>query len=235
VRDRPAAPRQRRNAAGIAVAGLLLAGAAQAQWSVSIAAESDYRFRGVSLGGGQPSLRLGANFDGAGGWYAGASATQSQFGQGERYAQWLGYAGYVRPIAAAANLELGAIGTHFAGNGRYDFAEAYAGLLFERWSLRLNYSPRYFGRPVPAAYLDASGRLPLDDSTRLFGHAGLLAPLAGGAEASRLRTDVQLGLGRVWRDLDLTIAWSTVTRGGPFPAAYAARRSGWVAGASWFF
>lgn len=224
-------------AAALAFA-LVLPLAAQAQWSGSIGADSDYRFRGVPLGGSRPTLRLSANYDAPGGWYGGASVSQARIVAGDRYTQLQGYAGRVRPLGSAA-LDLGLTGWSYVGEHRYDFGEAYAGLLFERASLRLNYSPRYFGWNVQTAYLDASAQVPLRDSLRLLAHAGVLLPLThldvAFPHANRTRADVRAGIGWAVRDLDLSLAWASVTRGGPPPTNPSARRSGWAIAGTWYF
>jgi uncharacterized protein (TIGR02001 family) len=221
------------------MAGLLLPVVAAAQFSASASVESDYRFRGVSLSASRPSLRLSGNFDSPSGAYAGVSVTQAEVSQGDRYAQWLGYAGYSMPASAGKTVELGATYSHFAGSGRYDFAEAYAGLLSAHWSLRLNFSPDYFGRHVQTAYAEANGQVQLSDAVRLFGHVGLLAPLAGGdpavPDANRPRADLRVGAGWAMRDIDVQLAWTTASRGGPFPAGYGQRRSAWTIGATYSF
>jgi uncharacterized protein (TIGR02001 family) len=217
---------------------LVLPVAAQAQWSGSLGADSDYRFRGVPLGGSRPTLRASANYDGAGGWYGGASATQAQLVAGDRYTQVLGYAGVVRPLAGGA-LDLGLTGWSFIGEHRYDFAEAYAGLLFDPVTVRLNYSPQYFGWHVQTAYLDASAQVPLGAGLRLLVHAGLLVPLTRLAapfpQGNRARTDVRTGIGWALRDVDLSLAWASVTRGGPPPAGTPDQRNGWALAATWYF
>jgi uncharacterized protein (TIGR02001 family) len=228
-----------RGRAAACAAALLLSHGAQAQWSGSASAESDYRFRGVSLSGSKPSVRLSANLDTRAGWYAGASAIQSEVSEGGRYGQVAAYAGYAMPIGGGSGLDFGGTYSHFAGNRQYDFAEAYAGLLSRRWSLRVNYSPDYFGRHVQTAYLDASGHVPLGDVVRLFGHLGLLAPLErvqpDVGEGNRARADVRVGIGWAPGDVDLQLAWTSVSRGGPFPAAYAQRRSALLFSASYSF
>jgi uncharacterized protein (TIGR02001 family) len=225
--------------AACAVAGLLVSPAAWAQFSGSVGIDSDYRFRGVPLGGSKPSVRLSGNFDAASGWYAGASATQAQVKQGERYAQLVGYAGVVTPAFAGRSWDFGASYAHFTGSAHYDFAEAYAGIVSQRWSLRLNYSPDYFGRHVQTAYLDASGHLQLNDVARLFAHVGVLAPLAGrelgSTDANRTRADVRVGAAWTVGDLDLQVAWTAASPGGPFPAPSPHRRSGWLFSAAYSF
>jgi uncharacterized protein (TIGR02001 family) len=237
---RAAAPpaRRRRTAAALGTIALWLSCGAQAQWSGSATLESDYRFRGVSLSGRTPSVRLAVNYDAPRGWYAGAAATQSQVTPGERYAQLLGYAGYVMPLAHAS-LDLGATTSVFIGERRYDFSEASAGLLFQSGALRLNWSPDYFGRHVQTIYADASADVPLQAGLRLIGHAGVLVPLTTTVSpvpnVNRARGDVRAGIGWSRRELDLNLAWSAASRGGPPPAGSAQRRGGWVLSAAWFF
>jgi uncharacterized protein (TIGR02001 family) len=227
-------------AAALAFAfALVLPAAAQAQWSGSVGVDSDYRFRGVPLGGSKPTLRASANYDAPGGWYGGASATQARIVAGDRYTQLLGYAGYVRPLGAGA-LDLGLTGWWFVAEHRYDFAEAYAALLFDPVSLRLNYSPRYFGWPVQTAYVDASAQIPLAGGLRLLAHAGALVPLTRldvpfFPDANRTRGDLRAGVGWALRELDLSLTWASVTHGGPPPASTAARRSGWAVAGTWYF
>lgn len=219
----------------------LLAGTAAAQWSGSVGADSEYRFRGISLSGTNPALRAAANYDAPGGWYGGASVTQAEVDQpGDRYAQLLAYGGHVMPFGSAT-LDLGLSGSVFLGEHRYDFVEASAGLLFASGSIRASFSPSYFGWHMSTLYLDASGHIPLPHSARLFGHVGVLAPLSGArlpfpfAEANRARADVRAGLGWTVRDFDFTLSWNAATRGGPPPTSPELRQGRWVVGATWFF
>jgi uncharacterized protein (TIGR02001 family) len=218
----------------------MLSCVAWGQVSGSATIDSDYRFRGVSLSDSKPSLRLDANLDTQSGWYAGAAATQARGPGGDPYAQLLGYGGYVRPIADGRSVELGASYSHFANKGFLDFGEAYAGLLSDSWSLRMNFSPGYFGRHVQTIYLDASGRWRLGERARLFGHAGLLAPVAGdhpgNSESNRPRGDVLVGLGWGLGDADLRVAWTLASAGGPFPGvAPSQHRGAWLFSASYSF
>lgn len=214
--------------------------AAPAQLSGSVTLDSDYRFRGVSLSDSKASLRLDANLDTSSGWYAGAAATQARVADSDPYAQLLGYGGYVRPVAPGRSIEFGANYSHFVNKGPYDFGEAYVGLLADSWTLRLNYSPDYFGRHVQTFYFDASGRWRLNDRARLFGHAGLLTPLSGSypgdSDANRPRADILVGLGWGLGDADLRVAWTFASAGGPFPAVGPQQhRSTWLFSASYSF
>jgi uncharacterized protein (TIGR02001 family) len=225
--------------AAATLAAMLLAGPALAQWSGSVGADSDYRFRGESLGGGRPTLRLGANYDAAGGWYAGASATQTQLTPGERYAQVLAYVGHVHRLGPAASVEVGLTRSVFVKERGYDFAEAYAGLLLSSVSVRLALSPDYFGQHMRTAYLDGNASLPLAGRARVLAHAGVLVPLSNAPspaapDAHRARADLRTGVAWDIGSVGLELTWSAVTPGGPPPVS-PARRHGWGLGATCFF
>ncbi len=213
------------------------AGVARAQLSANIGIDSDYRFRGVSLSDDRPSLRTTFNYDAANACYGGAAATRVESARGDRYAQLQGYAGCVLRGDGARQLDLGATYSHFTGNPTYDFAEAYAGVLGDRWSARVYLAPDYFGRHVSTAYAELNTHRILDEQFRLLGHVGVIAALRGNASdnASRIRVDLRLGAGWVLRGLDVQLAWVAASRGGPYPAVYGNRRAAWVAGASYSF
>jgi uncharacterized protein (TIGR02001 family) len=215
------------------VAGLALASLARAQLGASVAADSDYRYRGVSLSDSKPSLRLTLNYDAAERWYAGASVTRAKLTGQDSYTQLLGYGGWSVPVFAGRSVEFGLDASHFAGISGYDFAEAYAGLLGERWSARLYYAPNYYGQNVQAAYAELNTYLALDEGGRLFAHFGVLRPLRGATgEADRTRADLSVGAGLALRAWDLHLAWVAASRGGPYPAVYGGRPAALVAGVS---
>jgi uncharacterized protein (TIGR02001 family) len=216
----------------------LLGGAAQAQLGATLSVESDYRFRGVSLSDSKPAWRLTVNHDFVSGAYAGASATRVELARDDSYSQLVGYAGYVTRPLDGRSLEFGASFAHFTGDTSYDYLELYAGVLAERWALRVHYAPDYFGRGVQAAYVDANAHWPLNENVRVFGHAGALVPLAGrsfGPNDRRTRADLRFGLGVSASSLDVQLAWVGATRGGPYPAVYGGRRSTWQLSALYSF
>ena len=86
----------------------LFSAAACGQVGGSIVAESDYRFRGVSLNGEDPSLRVSLAYDHPGGWYAGASLARVELEPGFKRTATTGYAGYVRRNQAGWAWESGA-------------------------------------------------------------------------------------------------------------------------------
>jgi uncharacterized protein (TIGR02001 family) len=209
----------------------LLAGAAHAQFGVSVGVESDNRFRGVSLSDGHPDLRLSLSYDHDSGAFAGATATRVEFMRGRHSTQLLGYTGYVTRVTPGLGVEAGVTSSTFSGNARYDYTEIFAGVLSERWSLRAYYAPDYFGFGQATAYVEVDANAPLTPRLRLFGHVGALSALGGlAADApSRTRTDLRVGLGfGALPSVDVQLAWVTATRGGPYVVEYSTRRNTFV-------
>jgi len=214
----------------LALLALLIGDAAQAQLGATISVESDYRFRGVSLSDSKPAWRATLNHDFMAGAYAGASVTRVELARDDRYSQLVGYAGYVTRWRDGQSIEFGASYSHFTGDASYDYLEAYAGLLAERWSVRVHYAPDYFGRGMQTAYADVDTHWPMNETLRLFAHAGALVAVAGrsfGRDEQRSRFDLRVGLGATAGSLDLRLAWIEASRGGPYPAVYSGRRSAW--------
>ena len=211
--------------------------AASAQLSGSIAVQSDYRFRGVSLSDGKPDARASIGYDGASGVYGGASLTTVELEPIQRRPQWLAYVGIVRPGLFGLNWEVGVTTTHFDGDSRYDYSELFGGVIGERWSVRLYASPNYFGMRERSTYAEFNGSVPLAESTRAFGHAGVLTRWehALPAGAQRTRWDASVGLGIAVRAVDLQLAWHAVGRGDLYAAPYEQDHGRWVLSAIYAF
>ncbi len=211
--------------------GLLVSGAAQAQFGGGIGIESDSRFRGVSLSDGRPDLRLSLSYDDDSGVFAGAAATRVEFMRGRHALQVLGYAGYVTRVTPGLGVEFGVTSSTFIGSTRYDYSEVFAGVSNEHWSMRAYYAPRYFGFEQATVYVELGANTALMPRLRAFGHAGALMILGGmaGEGERKSRTDLRVGLGfDAAAALDVQLAWVTATRGGPYVVEYGARRSTFV-------
>ena len=216
-----------------AVAVLALPAGARAEWGGSVAVESDARFRGISLTDERPAARVTLGYDHASGGYAGASLGNVAFEGRGRYPALLGYAGITGAAAAGWRWDAGATYWHVAGMSRYDYAEAYAGVLGERWSARLFVSPDYYGGGARTAYVELDAGWPFAAGWRVAAHVGVLRRIdVGGAGArtdGRVSAAVQVGA------VELQFAWVGVTTGGPYVASYDQRRSTLVASAAFAF
>ena len=213
--------------------------AAQAQLGASVAVDSDYRFRGVSLEriGTEPARRVQLR--------RAERLLRRRVGDarrarrtGDRYVQVLGYAGCATPIGVDRQVEAGATFSHFTGDSSYDFAEVLRRPARRALGARGSTSrPTTSAADVSTVYAELDAHTLLDEQLpavrpRRRDRRG--SPATAPARAAR-RGDLRLGAGWIWRGLDLQLAWVAATRGGPYPAVYGGRRSAWVAGASYSF
>jgi len=176
------------------------------------------------------------NYDAPERWYAGALVTRAALLPSETYTQVSGYAGWTTSRVDGPGFEIGLDGSHFAGASNYDFGEAYAGVLADRWSARVSLSPDYYGRGTRTAYVEANFYPPLDRNVRLFAHLGALVPLARATgEAAKTRFDASVGVGLALGPWDLHVTATGASPGGPYPAVYSGRRAALVIGAAVFF
>lgn len=218
-----------RAVAAAALATLAGSAAAQASWSVAL--ESDYRFRGISLSDGRPAAHANFAYDSLAGWYGGASVSTVEFDGDGRSAGRLGYAGIAWRAFAQASLEAGAVFSHFARDSRYDYAEAFAGASGRSWSARVYVSPDYFGQSVRTAYAELDVRHAFDATLRAFAHVGVLARLSGrpyGDASSATSADARVGVGATLGPWDLQFARVAASGNGRAYGYYEADHGAWV-------
>ena len=199
-------------------AGLLVgvpAHGALAQVGFNASIMSDFRYRGFTLSDGRPAIDLSVSYDHPSGAYfaiSGIGAATAHDG-----AQLLGYQaylGYARRTKSGASLDIGVNHTRISEfawpRERLEYSEIYAGVSWKDVSAHVYYSPNYLGDHWSAVYLDLSGTVRLDPNWRLFGHFGVLEPVAGrsGWETPNTQYDLRAGLA-VRRDpVELQLAWS---------------------------
>ena len=205
---------------------LLLSADGAAQIGGSIALDSDYRYRGVSLSEGRPSLSLGLGYDSSAGWFAGAALASVQLESQGRQVQVLGYAGRAGRLGESLSWETGLTVAHFTREAQYDYRELFGGVSGERWSLRVHYAPDYFGSGARTLYCELNAGLPLIRSMRLIGHLGALSRLAGddASDADRRRWDARLGISIVEQATELQLNWTAGSRSGLYPVSYGHER-----------
>lgn len=227
-------------ARSILPAALLLAvgGRAAADVGATLSLQSDARERGLSYSAGRPSGQAGLAWDGEAGGYAGASLTEARFT--DRRGAWLRvYGGRVVELAPGLDAEAGLLVNRFENVSRYDFVEFYAGLLGQRWSLRLHHARDYFGSGQRSLYGELNLRWPVADGLALVGHVGVLRGLGEARLPFYLephgpaRIDWRAGASwQVGQGCELQLAWVAVSRGGPYTWAGDVRRQTAVLGLS---
>ena len=205
--------------------------------SGNVVAESDYRYRGVSLNGGDPSLRVSLAYDHPRGWYAGASLVRVEFEAEHKRTASTVYAGLVRRSATGWAWEAGATLSHFCGDADRDYGEVFGGVIGEGWSARLYFAPHYFGQGVRTMYAEMNAGAPLTPALHTFAHLGALTRLAGDAPigTDRTRYDARMGVGLRMADWDMRLAWVASSPRGTYPIAYERRRSVVVLSAGYDF
>lgn len=206
----------------------LACGVAFAQAGGSIAFLSDYRYRGVSLSDDRPTLRVGLSYDDASGWFGGASLAGVSLGPYARgQVQVLGYAGYAGRLSERIGWEAGATGVHFGADSYDDYGEVFTGLNGDRWSMRLHYSPDYFGSGVRTLYGEFNVGFPLSQLIRVTAHAGALQRVGGiRAQGNDLNLDASLGLAIARDAWEVRLEWVGGERSAIYPTLYGHRSSG---------
>lgn len=200
------------------------AGAARADVGGTLSLQTDARERGVSYSRGRPAAQLGVAWDGGAGWYAGAFLAQARLDAG-RHGTWLrAYGGRVVTLTAGLDGEAGLVAHRFTGLGRYDYREAYVGLLGDGWTLRLHHAPDHYGSGLRTDYLEFGARWPVTGAFAFTGHAGVLGshgrlrwPVQGYApNHGPTRIDVRAGLSwQLGPGAEAQLAWVCASRGGP--------------------
>ena len=212
----------------------LVAANVSAQVSGSLALVSDYRFRGVSLSHNKPAAQLGAVYDDARGWYAGAFASTVQFAEpsSSRELQTIAFGGYVWRFGSGLSSEVGADYSAFTGAGGYSYAEVYWGIAYENLSGRLYYAPRYFVHDSDAIYGEVNGAQPLLDRVRLLAHAGVLRNSSENLYTGRsvhYVFDARLGVGVDFDQFNVQLNWvGSSSANAAYPVSGTRGRSGAV-------
>jgi len=200
-----------------------VAGAAHSQTSFDLTLASHYAARGAALSNG-PVLQLRGEHDAQSeryaGWYAGAFASPV-LAEGRTQGELVAYAGRAQRISSTLSWDAGASRTTFLRDGGANYHEFYAGLAMRRGSVRVFYSPAYYGEGRNA-YLDLNGAYPLGDRLHLSAHAGLLHPFGDYPGASG-GGDVRIALGTQVGDVSLEAGWQVkahayMAGGKPAPA-----------------
>jgi uncharacterized protein (TIGR02001 family) len=191
----------------------LAAQAAQAQWGGSIVLASDDRFRGISLTQEKPSLRLSLSYDAESGGYGGASLATVRPRPGLTRASLTSFAGFTALLGTAWRWDAGVTYTHEVGNSRWDYGEAYAGLTGDAGTMRLSYSPNYYGSDAATLYAEFDTAWPLAPDWRALLHAGALRR-RDGKDGTRL--DLRIGAALHAAGADWQLAWVGATREGPY-------------------
>lgn len=138
---------------------------ASAEWSVTVTGVSDYLFNGVSQTMEDPALQGSIDWAGESGFYAGAWASNVDFGDDTNLEVDV-YAGYYQDINDWINLDVGA--AHYSYHGASysdegDYTEAYMKWGFGNTALNVWYAWDYFGTGAGHYIVMLNQTIPVND------------------------------------------------------------------------
>lgn len=160
---------------------LAVAGAAQAQFSSTITAVSDYDFRGVSLSAKDPALQASLDYAfGETGFYVGAWASNIDYGDGADGDLELDlYAGYEAAINDDLSWNVGAVYYTYPGSDNTatkskisSYPELSVGIDWKGLGLKQWYAIDYGGSSNDALYTEANYTFALPQNFSFTLHAG---------------------------------------------------------------
>jgi uncharacterized protein (TIGR02001 family) len=236
----------RRLAAGLlsclCAGAALMAGPAHAQLGASLSVQSDYRYRGVSFTDSRPAASLTLNYDHASGAYVGGTAIGAvTTDEGFQMTGFQAYGGYARRLAWGGSLDLGLAHTdvveYYRVHDRVRYSELYVGLAGRSVSAHLYYSPDYLGGRVQTLYASLDGSWTPAPAWRVFGHAGVLAPVRRepGSNLRGAQFDVRAGAARQAGPVEVQLSLVTLGPDADYPAMHAQQRTTLVLGATYPF
>jgi uncharacterized protein (TIGR02001 family) len=197
------------------LAGIAGSSPGSAQVAFSIAAESDYRFRGASLTAERPTAGAHLSYDDPSGLYANASTIGVYRNDGPDLFNVQGNIGYAKRLSSIASIDGGLVHSRYRWptglSGHRN--EAYIGVHVSDFAARVSYSPHYFQDDVSILYGEAEAGFQPAPNWRLSARAGVLAFLrAPGPSDDTTRYDWRVSVSRQWSALEIH---SALSGGGP--------------------
>jgi uncharacterized protein (TIGR02001 family) len=232
-------PQLRRLGAAFAILVTCAAGPARAEVAASLAIDSDYPLRGVSLSDRRPVMSLTLAYDHDSGVYGDVAAIGvATRRSGVEVLGYVAHLGYARRLPSGASLDIGVtnsrVTTYVHRRYTYDYTEVYVGLSKGDLSAHVYVSPDYIGEGGPTAYVDLEGALRPARNWRVFGHVGLLTPLSESNER-RARLDLRAGVAREFGNLELHVVCTATSTAPYYPPGYPQKRTALTVGAVYFF
>ena len=194
---------------------LAVAGAANAGISSTITLTNDYDFRGVSQSAEDPALQASFDYSDANtGWYAGAWASNVDFGDKTDYELDL-YTGFTGKTDVGLGWDAGLV-YYTYDEDRNNFPEIYTGFSYSNYKAKLSYANDFAGRAVPghtSAFnlaLDAAWPMPVANLS-VLAHVGR----SEGNNGFPDYTDYSLGVGYTVQKFNLGLKFVDTDLPGP--------------------
>lgn len=197
--------------AAIAATLLLIAGVAQAQFSGTITAVSDYDFRGITQSAGDPALQGSLDYAHSSGWYIGAWASNIDFGDccGEDIEVDY-YTGFAGGAEDGIGWDVGLVYyTYPSTDVDLDFPEIYASVSYGMFKGKVWYSNDFANLDEDAYYIEGNANIPLPAEFTLGLHLGWSDGKYWEPNVSGLESyfDYSVGVSRALGNFNLTLKW----------------------------
>ena len=172
-----------------------------------MAVDSDYRFRGYSLSGGDPAASASLSYDHTSGFYAAGSAVAAVSGDGPELLSVQANAGYAYRLSPELTFDVGILRSEYLENSIRSvgahYTEAYVGLATRHFTSRLYFSPDYFEAGTETLYGEVEGTAELGRDWRLKGHLGALAYLGSAPGRPNTQLDWSVAASRAFETLEV--------------------------------
>ncbi|MEO5573671.1 MAG: TorF family putative porin [Gammaproteobacteria bacterium] len=151
-------------------------------FSGNVALTNDYAFRGISQTDENPAIQGGFNVNHVSGFYAGTWASNVDFNEDESGGldgatlELDVFGGFASKFGSSElGYDVGVLGYLYPGadeDRNYDYAEVYAGLTYNMFTVKYYYSPEFFAETGTAHYIDLTANVPLPNDFGLLVHVG---------------------------------------------------------------
>jgi uncharacterized protein (TIGR02001 family) len=193
----------------IGLTTILVAGAAQAEVTGTLAAVSDYDFRGISQTMEDPALQGSIDWANDSGWYAGVWGSNVDFGDGaESNIELDGYFGYAFENEEGLGWDVGLVYySYWPDDDDINYPEVYAGINYKGLGLKLWYTNDYIQSDESAMYFEGNYSFTLPKDFSLDLHAGHYSGDGIEGETGDSYIDYSLGVSRTFGNLDLALKY----------------------------
>lgn len=183
--------------------------AAHAELGSTFTLASDYDFRGISQTALKPALQASLDFSHESGFYAGAWASNVDFGKTAKSTVEADLiAGFKGNFAEGFGYDIGAVRYNYLPSGdNVDFNEFYAGVTLQAVSLKYSYADSFGNLGDSATYLEANTNLPLPNDFGLALHAGHSSGDYWKKNYDGSYTDYSIGFSKTFGKFTATLKW----------------------------
>jgi len=188
---------------------LMAAGVAHAgEFSISVAATSDYDFRGVTQTSGKPAIQGSIDWAADNGLYVGAWASNVDFGNCcDESVELDGYVGFAGGDEEGLTYDVGAVYYSYPGADDLDYPEVYAGMAYGIFDAKVWYSWDFFGIGKSAYYVEGNVNVPLPADFGLLLHLGYNDGEAFDEPGFESYFDYAVGVTKSIGNFDLELKW----------------------------